>query len=121
MTAAQDVPPPPPGFKSGLEGHVAFHTEIAEPDKDGGALRYRGVDIEDLAGKVSFGNVWGLLVEASSAPACRPPNPSRFRCTPGTSGWTSRRHWRCSRRSGDTGRSWISVTRRHANSSPARR
>ncbi|MCE0766705.1 citrate synthase, partial [Pseudonocardia kujensis] len=45
-----EVPPPPPGFKSGLEGHVAFRTEIAEPDKDGGALRYRGVDIEDLVG-----------------------------------------------------------------------
>ena len=38
--------------KSGLEGVVAFETEIAEPDKEGGALRYRGVDIEDLVGRV---------------------------------------------------------------------
>ncbi|MFN2495827.1 MAG: citrate synthase, partial [Pseudonocardiaceae bacterium] len=38
------------GFKPGLEGVIAFHTEIAEPDRDGGALRYRGVDIEDLVG-----------------------------------------------------------------------
>ncbi len=38
--------------QSGLEGVVAFATEIAEPDKEGGALRYRGVDIEDLVGKV---------------------------------------------------------------------
>ena len=30
---------------------MAFTTEIAEPDKDGGALRYRGVDIEDLVGR----------------------------------------------------------------------
>ena len=35
-------------FKPGLEGVIAFETEIAEPDKEGGALRYRGVDIEDL-------------------------------------------------------------------------
>ena len=31
----------------GLEGVVAFETEIAEPDKEGSALRYRGVDIEE--------------------------------------------------------------------------
>ena len=56
-TSGTEAPPPPPGFKSGLEGHVAFRTQIAEPDKDGGALRYRGVDIEDLVGRVTFGNV----------------------------------------------------------------
>lgn len=50
-------------FISGLEGVVAFHTEIAEPDKDGGALRYRGVDIEDLVGRVGFEDVWALLVD----------------------------------------------------------
>jgi citrate synthase len=50
-------------FRPGLEGVVAFQTEIAEPDRDGGALRYRGVDIEDLVGKVSFGLVWDLLVD----------------------------------------------------------
>ena len=38
-------------FEPGLEGVVAFETEIAEPDKEGGALRYRGVDIEDLVGQ----------------------------------------------------------------------
>jgi len=37
-------------FKPGLEGVVAFETEIAEPDKEGGALRYRGGDIEELVG-----------------------------------------------------------------------
>jgi citrate synthase len=50
-------------FKPGLEGVVAFETEIAEPDKAGGSLRYRGVDIEDLIGRVSYGDVWGLLVD----------------------------------------------------------
>ncbi len=50
-------------FVSGLEGVVAFHTGIAEPDKDGGALRYRGVDIEDLVGTVGFDDVWALLVD----------------------------------------------------------
>src|ERR1700758_3651210 len=48
-------------FKPGLEGVVAFETEIAEPDKAGGSLRYRGVDIEELVGHVSFEHVWGLL------------------------------------------------------------
>jgi citrate synthase len=54
--------------KHGLEGVIAFETEIAEPDKEGSALRYRGVDIEDLVGKVTYGNVWGLLVDDSFAP-----------------------------------------------------
>jgi citrate synthase len=70
--AQADVPPPPPGFKSGLEGHVAFRTQIAEPDKDGGALRYRGVDIEDLVGRVTFGNVWALLVDGRFGPGLPP-------------------------------------------------
>ena len=41
-------------FVPGLEGVVAFETQIAEPDKEGSSLRYRGVDIEDLVGKVGF-------------------------------------------------------------------
>ena len=45
--------------KPGLEGVVAFETEIAEPDREGGALRYRGVDIEDLVGNVPYEKVWG--------------------------------------------------------------
>ena len=55
--------------QSGLEGVVAFATEIAEPDRAGGALRYRGVDIEDLVGTVPFEHVWGLLVDAGDARA----------------------------------------------------
>jgi len=62
-------------FKPGLEGVVAFHTEIAEPDRDGGALRYRGVDIEDLVGQVSFGNVWALLVDGKFGPGLPPAEP----------------------------------------------
>lgn len=50
-------------FVPGLEGVVAFHTAIAEPDRDGGSLRYRGVDIEDLAGRVGFEDAWALLVD----------------------------------------------------------
>ncbi len=50
-------------FVPGLEGVVAFHTAIAEPDRDGGSLRYRGVDIEDLVGRVGFDDVWALLVD----------------------------------------------------------
>ena len=55
-------------FKPGLEGVVAFETEIAEPDRDGGALRYRGVDIEELVGAVPFEKVWGLLVDERLEP-----------------------------------------------------
>jgi citrate synthase len=55
-------------FRPGLEGVVAFETEIAEPDREGGSLRYRGVDIEELVGKVQFENVWGLLVDESLEP-----------------------------------------------------
>src|ERR671937_2276966 len=54
--------------QSGLEGVVAFATEIAEPDRAGGALRYRGVDIEELVGHVPFEKVWGLLVDESLEP-----------------------------------------------------
>jgi citrate synthase len=52
---------------SGLEGVIAFETEIAEPDREGGALRYRGVDIEELVGRVPFEGVWGLLVGGEMA------------------------------------------------------
>jgi citrate synthase len=61
--------------QSGLEGVVAFATEIAEPDKEGGALRYRGVDIEDLVGVVPFEKVWGLLVDGSFDPGLAPAEP----------------------------------------------
>jgi citrate synthase len=62
-------------FKPGLEGVIAFESEIAEPDKEGSALRYRGVDIEDLVGRVSYGNVWGLLVDGRFAPGLPPAEP----------------------------------------------
>ena len=62
-------------FKPGLEGIVAFETEIAEPDRDGGALRYRGVDIEDLVGRVPFEKVWGLLVDDNPEPGLQPAAP----------------------------------------------
>lgn len=62
-------------FVPGLEGVVAFETQIAEPDRDGGALRYRGVDIEELVGRVSFGNVWGLLVDGEFNPGIPPAEP----------------------------------------------
>ncbi len=64
-----------PEVQSGLEGVVAFATEIAEPDREGGALRYRGVDIEDLVGVVPFGQVWGLLVDGKLLPGMPPAEP----------------------------------------------
>src|ERR687894_133642 len=62
-------------FKPGLEGVVAFQTEIAEPAREGGALRYRGVDIEELVGQVPYEKVWGLLVDEDLEPGMPDPEP----------------------------------------------
>ncbi len=70
-----ESPAPSPSFVPGLEGVVAFETEIAEPNRDGGELRYRGVDIEDLVGSVTFGNVWALLVDGRFGPGLPPAEP----------------------------------------------
>src|SRR5216110_465880 len=58
-----NFPPVADDFKPGLEGVVAVETEIGEPDREGGALRYRGIDIEELVGRYPYENVWGLLVD----------------------------------------------------------
>src|SRR5580704_6119348 len=55
-------------FVPGLEGVIAFEAEIAEPDREGSALRYRGVDIEELVEAYPFEQVWGLLVDGSFEP-----------------------------------------------------
>ncbi|WP_216895177.1 citrate synthase 2 [Nocardia alni] len=74
--AAPANPAIPPDFVSGLEGVVAFTSEIAEPDKNGGSLRYRGVDIEDLvANRVTFGDVWALLVDGEFGHGLPPAEP----------------------------------------------
>jgi citrate synthase len=68
-------------FRPGLEGVVAVETEIAEPDRDGGSLRYRGVDIEELVGHVPYEQVWGLLVDDdvnSAMPDPEPYEPARL-------------------------------------------
>ncbi len=68
-------------FKPGLEGVVAVETEIAEPDREGGSLRYRGVDIEELVGHLPYENVWGLLVDddaESKMPDPEPYEPARL-------------------------------------------
>jgi citrate synthase len=64
-----------PDVHEGLEGVVAFATGIAEPDKEGSALRYRGVDIEELVGRVPFEKIWGLLVDGSYEPGLPPAEP----------------------------------------------
>ena len=64
-----------PDFVPGLEGVIAFESDIAEPDKEGGALRYRGVDINDLVGEVPFAQVWGLLVDNAFNPGLPPAEP----------------------------------------------
>jgi citrate synthase len=68
-------------FKPGLEGVVAVETEIAEPDREGGSLRYRGIDIEELVGHYPYENVWGLLVDddlGSTMPDPDPYEPARL-------------------------------------------
>ncbi len=67
--------PPMTEVQHGLEGVVAFETQIAEPDKEGSALRYRGVDIEDLVGRVPFEKVWGLLIDGKFEPGLPPAEP----------------------------------------------
>ncbi|PWU24456.1 MAG: citrate synthase [Candidatus Rokuibacteriota bacterium] len=62
-------------FKPGLEGIVAVETEIAEPDREGGSLRYRGIDIEELVGHVPYEQVWGLLVDDDIHSAMPDPDP----------------------------------------------
>ena len=62
-------------FKPGLEGIVAVETEIAEPDREGGALRYRGVDIEELVGHYPYESVWGLLVDDDLGSVMPDPEP----------------------------------------------
>ncbi len=62
-------------FTPGLEGVVAVETEIAEPDREGGSLRYRGVDIRDLVGRVPYEKVWGLLVDERLEPGMPDPEP----------------------------------------------
>ena len=62
-------------FKPGLEGVVAVETEIAEPDREGGQLRYRGIDIEDLVGRYPYERVWGLLVDEDLGSVMPEPEP----------------------------------------------
>jgi citrate synthase len=50
-------------------------TRIAEPDREGGALRYRGIDVEELIGAVPYERVWGLLVDGAFEPGLAPAEP----------------------------------------------
>jgi citrate synthase len=63
-------------FTPGLEGVVAVETEIAEPDREGGSLRYRGINIEELVGHYPYENVWGLLVD--NDPGSKMPDPEPY-------------------------------------------
>ncbi len=61
--------------EDGLEGVLAFASEIAEPDRAGGALRYRGVNVAELVGTVPFEGVWGLLVDGRPDRPLGPADP----------------------------------------------
>jgi len=87
-------------FKPGLEGVIAFETDIAEPDKEGSALRYRGVDIERPRRPGQLRQRLGLLVDGRFAPGLPPAEQFQCRSTPATSGSTCRAHSRPSLRRG---------------------
>ena len=57
-------------FKPGLEGVIAFESEIAEPDKEGSALRYRGVDIDDAEARSNLARA-SVMVLSYLAQAAR--------------------------------------------------
>lgn len=61
--------------KPGLSDVVAFDTEIAEPDREGGVLRYRGTDVASLIGTASYADVWGLLVDGDFTRPLLPTEP----------------------------------------------
>lgn len=50
-------------------------TAIAEADRDSGVLRYRGVDMAELIGRLHFSQVWGLLVDDALSPGLPPAEP----------------------------------------------
>lgn len=50
-------------------------THIAEADAAGGVLRYRGVDMASLIGRLDFSAVWGLLVDDALSPGLPPAEP----------------------------------------------
>ena len=56
-------------FRPGLEGVVAVETTIAEPDREGGSLRYRGVDIEELEPGMPEAGPYALRDATGNAPA----------------------------------------------------
>jgi citrate synthase len=64
-------------FKPGLEGVVAFETEIAEPDREGGSLRYRGVDIESWSAGIASSRCGDSSWTRASSPACPRSSPMR--------------------------------------------
>jgi citrate synthase len=82
--------------KPGLADVVAFDTGIAEPDRSGGSLRYRGIDIEKLIGRATFADVWGLLVDGDFTRGLPAAEPLALPVAPATSGWTCRPPRPCS-------------------------
>jgi citrate synthase len=70
-------------FKPGLDGVVAVETEIMEPDRDGGTLHYRGVDVEPLVGRYPYENVWGLLVDGDLDSKLPAPEPIELKALTG--------------------------------------
>ena len=108
--------------QSGLEGVVAFATEIAEPDREGGALRYRGVDIEELVGSRALREGLGAARRRrASSPGCRPRSRTRSRALGRPARRRAVARWRRSPRSGASASSSTSATSRRARTSRARR
>ena len=90
-------------IQSGLEGVVAFATEIAEPDRAGGALRYRGVNIEELVGKCRSSRSGACSSTARSLPGLPAAEPHPLSVHSGDPRVDVSPRSRCSRRSGASG------------------
>ena len=103
----------------GLEGVIAFETQIAEPDREGGALAIAAWISKTSSGCTTTGGCGVCSSMARSSRAYHRPNSFRYRCTPATFGSTCKARSPCSPRFGECNRSSTSPIRRFARISPA--
>ena len=61
--------------QSGLEGVVAFATEIAEPDRKAARCATAASISRSSWARVPFEQVWGLLVDGTLEPGLPPAEP----------------------------------------------
>jgi len=100
-----------------MESVTAAESMIAEPKISCSALRYRGVNINDLVGQVPFGHVWGLLVDNEFNPGLPPADPFPLPVHTGHARVDVQSALRSSLRSGASGQCSTSTPNRFARTS----